>query len=65
MRVRPDWTIRLEQALVTSGGTLMFLSHAVVRASEDVAVLAVKDDGPEGLLGQAASEVFFCSTWWR
>lgn len=65
VRVRPDWTIRLEQALVTSGGTLMFLSHAVVRASEDVAVLAVKDDGPGGLLGQAASEVFFCSTWWR
>lgn len=41
----------------------MFLSHAVVGASEDVAVLGVEDGGPEGLLSQAASEVFFCGTW--
>ena len=50
-------------ALLASAATLVLLAHAVVGAAEDVAVLAVEDDGPEGLLSQAACELFFCGTW--
>lgn len=42
--------------------TLIFGSHPIVRASEDIAALCVEDSGPAGLLSQTASDMFFCCT---